>query len=646
MAGRNGVTQSAPNAEGQQADRFEALLEERFSSSARQAFESQLKAHDQERAPTGPDPERYRRAVRFRQDGGGQTLPDNVRKTLADWLAGMAVFSQRLGFSLGGLVPNIIVYTRTAFESEQGALPRGMSLPASSYSYDALNRNYTIRLVMADKTTAETLLTASRAVLARMLGDIFLRESVWTQDVYRQDAPGEPAPMGLEVQLTLLAQGTIATPALEQHLNAFARKTGMSLKKHPREVRKGCLEEMQKLLEQGRLPLEMRTAVEESYQEYLDNLRKDLDAELQKALNEVDELNRQVNFLPPSLHPEYESMRRDNLLHFLRSARLRLSSAVEQMASVCEDYETLDGANSPPAPLLLDRVAGQSSALEAEGLARRCLVPGVRLSTEQQELLNRLPLEVHALVQRMPPGSDGAKLYKSLTKRMESHLHQRIFNTLVYLRHWAELREKGSDDDFRSSETWRTLKGQVANFGFRLPLLRLLQSRLDVLLDLVPPAPRSGADSLPEFPRRSFTAVWGQFAAHGLVAAYFAEAAPLKGFDPARYWKPVLERWEIQTRQGGGAGGAGLLSLLLRKAQAALAGRGPQSGGLKALAALLAGGDGTFRFSMIQALTAFADGSAPGEGKALQDRLAAWSSALQRAHAERTRNAIRPGMTE
>ncbi|MDH4248640.1 MAG: hypothetical protein OEW39_12590, partial [Deltaproteobacteria bacterium] len=335
-----------------------------------------------------------------------------------------------------------------------------------------------------------------------------------------------------------------------------------------------------------------------------------------------------------------------------RSARMRLGFITRALSGVLEDFAALEAPQASVPPMLPDRVEGTLAELEHEGLAQACLVPGVKLSAEREAERRALPMEAHKLLQRLAPGSDPAKRHRVLVKRLESHLHQRVYNALVFLRHWAGLREKQKDAGFSRSSAYAELKSLAANFRHRLGALQTLEARLELVLYLMESLPGASGAHPPaqEFPREVFARAWGQFAGHALVAAVFG-SGKIKGFAASRHWAETEARLKEQAQAGSAVA---LISLLLRRVQQRFSTETTDPGsGLAELVEVLLAGDGTFRFTIAQAAGLHtATRSTPGTPVPLRPltvperlmHLDAWAGVIADTASARARNAIRPGL--
>lgn len=663
-----------PNSEAG-ADRFEAMLEERFSTESRKSFATELAEYDKSHPPAPITSDQFKDNLRFKAP-----VPGPVKKALATWLPGIMAHAHAQGLSLRAPQYTVQVHTRQTFEAEHGPIPEKVPLPASSYRYDAFNKQYAINVVAPpNPQSMEELLTILRAVLTRLYGDVFLREDVLTGEPYREDleadgakkpAAGDPTTTGTTLagaaeQIHLLSETGFSTPALEQAVAAFARGIGVDMQRKPDQAYKAYYQDLAKKQATEEITRDQEAMLGDAFAGYAIKLKEDLPAQVEKAVAACDDLNRQLSLLPPEEKPEYEKLKARNPLHFLRAVHLRLEFLLEAMGALIEDFDTLDGSSIMPPSLVEERLGGQMTHLEKTRLARPYLVPEVTLGDTLLRQQQGFPLEVHGYLQNFPPlapGEKGEKRFKALSKKLEGHLHQRLYNAMVVLKHWLRLREASRDESFPATPKYQALKGAAANFRFRLPLLQALLARVGVIIDLVEEegaamstrnAVGTGStggtgDSAgrQRFPVAQVSRAWGQFVAHALVAGYFDNttrdqktrdgAAPgqggIKGFQARIYLQGVGARLKKQALQAGGKGGSGQLMYLLHQVYV--------HGGADALPMLvetLKEAPASFRFTVSQAINPAAKATTPEERLAQLD---AWAHALVRERAERRKHRI------
>jgi hypothetical protein len=358
------------------------------------------------------------------------------------------------------------------------------------------------------------------------------------------------------------------------------------------------------------------------FAQYLARLRKDVPGAVAELVAATEKLNAQTTFLPPDETPDYLKLREQNPTHYLRAAKLRLQFVLEAMGAVQESVAALEQEAAAFTSVEEERVHGYLAELEAQRLARPYLLPGVRLSPEMERRKAEFPLEVHALMTRLPPQANPEQRFKSLSQRIEHSAFQRLYHAFMLLRHGIRLSAQGKG--FKESGAFGTLKGLAANFRFRRPLLESHFARMGVVLDLAEATAQREATRKARFPVEPFSRAWGQFIAHALLADFLTRRRQA-GFDPGRYWQAV----EGALRQQAPRAALPRLALLLRRLQVRLG-----QDGIAALVSQLRQPSGTLRFTLAQALAP----QAPGADLAAQ--IERWVDTICLVREARLRNAI------
>ena len=632
----------APPKPAKSGDGFDQLLEDRFRPENRREMARQIAARDQAAPGEKFDKEHVRRRVRFHG-----AIPDRVKGALREWVPDLLAFAAAHGLGLRDLNHEIHFYDPPAFRDSVGKIPKGMSLPASSFLFNQLYRVYTVRVVLPPtvQSTAQVM-AVLRALLKRMIGDIFLREEVYVLEPFREDAaqPDEETSVGLTEKIALLAGEEVTPPELGATLAAYGQAKRMNFKRSPQQVRKAFFREVEQEVERQALSPKWEALIESTFQVFLEQLRERPAEAIAEVVAAVEKSNAQLNFLPPDELPDYLQLRQNNALHYLRAANLRLAFLLEMVGSVLEDFSELEAADGAVTPMAEDRLDGFITRLRSEGLARPYLVPDAHLSEELARKKAAFPLEVHALMSRMPPAKNPEKAFKALSKRVENSFYQRLYNALLITHAFLRARRMGRREAFLAGERYKTLTGLMANFKFRRPLLEALFVKIGIVLDFAESRHEPGeAKPLRRFPLQAFRRSWGQFIPHALIAEYFGGAEGAPGFDAGSYWQKADATFRAAL-----GGETGNLVYLLRRIHAEASGEGLRDGpgarpgeGLRVLAELLKNPSGTFRFSLGQALAA-TSGESPGEAEELSARLEKWAALVLTTRAAGLKHAIPP----
>ncbi|MBI3992022.1 MAG: hypothetical protein HY342_02015 [Candidatus Lambdaproteobacteria bacterium] len=623
------------------ADRFEALLEQRFRGVDRRAMAGEIRNHDARRDDAF-DVGHVRRRIRFH----GQ-IAAPVQTMLRDWVPELLAHAAGQGVRLRDLNHELNIYTPPAYEQARGRpLPPGMRLPATADRFLAQAKVYSVTLVLPRAVrSAEEVLGAIRALLARLLCEIWLRDEVFTLEAYREEAP-QPMSLGLPEMLRLLAEEPLSTRRIAQALETHARAIGLNPRRAAKQVRASYFGTLLEAARKNALSADEQALVREAMDTYLAALSAQVPQRVAAMVEAVETLNAQLGFLPPDEAPEYLALREKNPLHYLRSAKLRLEFLLEALGALLEHVDQLGADDLVLSPLLEQRVEGYLAELRAQRLARPYLLEGVRLSDELAQQREAFPLEVHALLQRLPRTEHPERAFKSLSRKIANSIYQRLYGSLVLVQAWIKARDQGTAQTFVASERFTRLKAALANFRFRRPLLEALFLRLGVVLDAAEAQgpTDTGASRKLRLPRDELTRAWSGFLPHVLLVSFFADGTRLPKFDAARYRRRVVASL---ARQAAAGQGAARLTTLLHHVYA-----GAEDEGLAPLLEQLRSPTGTWRFVVQQALAPPAGARpidvpkrGPGEAPAEDEddglqRLHALADVLLRARTSSQRNAI------
>ena len=296
MATRETIAEEAPTPSGGGGNGFDALLEERFGPAGRREMARRIAGHDEGRGEEGFDQAHVRRKLRFHGE-----VPAQVRAALLEWLPALLAHAAGRGLRLRDLNHEIHFFQRAAYEAEVAPVPAAVKLPASSYAYNQLYRVYTVRVVLPEQITGTAqLLTVLRAALGRLLGDVFLREEIFTLAVYREDveSPETELSVGVAEKIQVLAEGAVTSPELERVLATYGKAIHVNYRRSPGQVRKAFFREAEQNLERQKLPGEREAVINGAFEVFLEQLRGDLPGAIAAMVATVEALNGQIDFIP------------------------------------------------------------------------------------------------------------------------------------------------------------------------------------------------------------------------------------------------------------------------------------------------------------------------------------------------------------
>ncbi|MDH4122293.1 MAG: hypothetical protein OEV94_11360 [Deltaproteobacteria bacterium] len=636
-------------------ERFEAMLDERFDPARRRDMVSGLLAHDRDRRPE-PFPQAF---VRGKILFFG-AVPQAVRKAVTELVPPLLAHGEQLGLVLRDKNHQIHLYDKPSYEAATGSpVPPGVPLPAASYRYNPLYRVYTIQVVLPPLAVGEAsappdvVLGMLRVLFARLLGDLWLREEVFSLESWREDAAagktGGPT-AGFEEKVVVLSGVNFTPPPLAKAVETWAKRAGMNPTRLAAQARKGFFQDLLGQTARQMVPRESEAAVEETFRLYLAGLERTLPQALKDAVAAVEEADRQVMFLPAEEWFHYRRLAQGNPLAYMRAAQARMGFLLESLAAAAETFSELEGGKEIGKergengrakgeekeaegvnPHVKDHLDSHLETLTQTGLARPFLLDNVRLSARLEARRKAFPLEVHQWLKALPQPDPQA--HQLLTKRCRMAVYQRLYQVFLLLKEYLKAAEGGRGESFRQSPRHKELKAQVNNFRFRAPMINALHVRVGLLLDLA--EQQASMAKSPRLPLDSLSRGWGQFISHRVLGLFFARNPNLlPGFDLQRYQDSAWAQTRAQAATAPHLALAALLHALYKELLA--------DGGDTVMARLAAGmkaNSGTFRHALLQALRpAEKDRALPAERRV--EQLDALARAVAAAWRESRKNEI------
>ncbi|MDH4225233.1 MAG: hypothetical protein OEW12_06265, partial [Deltaproteobacteria bacterium] len=595
-------------------DRFEAMLEERFSLAGRRGMADRVAAHDQNRRPAVFDLAGERKHIRFDGD-----IPPGVKTAVLEWTPELLSFCDGQGLELHDFSHDILVSGKEAYEKASGApVPPSVPMPASSYRYHPLDKHYAVQLVVAPKPTGEEeALAVLRVLFSRLLGDIYLREKVLCREPYREETArgATQVTAGMREKLLLLSgEPPTDRGPLTNLITDYAKRAGINPKKMADQARKGFFKESMQELERQMIPPSKEAAIDQAYGAALAAACENLPQTLAQTVAAVEEFNGQLTFLPVDGLPHTLRLKHRNPAHYLRVAQARLEFVLQGLDTAIESFDELQKGDSPLAGVMEEQVTALMDELTTQNLARPYLVEKARLSPRMEAARKRFPLEVHTLLRKMPLVADKARMFAHLSKKMRANIYQRLYVALAGLKQWIQQQKAGEGAGFIQSERYKELKAAVYNFRFRRESAEALHVRSGIVLDLAEaadPDELSGKTRpIQRIPLEDFTRGWSHYISHQVIGQFLsAHPQKLPGFQPDRYFKTVDGGVVGQLQKGGGHYPlVYLLFCLHRLAETRSTENGglfrglPGGAGLAFVTDLMRNPFGTFRFAVLQAL--------------------------------------------
>ncbi len=510
----------------------ERELENRFRQ--RTIQEAHLAQHDQERTDAVPVPPLV----------CSPDLPNPVQAHIQRLLAELVRFAAQQGFPLRNPQNTVRVSTPEALFHEQGRpVPSRLKLPAVQLRVTPQQRLYTL-LLPAVMKSSEPLLEGLRLLLARLLGEQFLEESVWPLEFYRDSGQvtESAVSVGVEEQLALLGVLEFPSPTLESLLPEPPAR-----KKVPDWVgsqRKQHLQAWHRQFQEDALPEPSREALQQIFSEFLTAFQHDRSAFLQQASEAVWRLNAQAHFLLPHEVPGFRLLQEQRPEHFLRSVGIRLEERVALAEFVLEAKAFLEAGAGEAVEEWRQAFRLKSRELrQTEGVATlfipEVLGPEARQAEEQQWTLRLLKLAREQQV----PGPRWRKWIPKTRQAYEQGVTQKLFEALHRLDQLAQQPDP--------SQKLPELEKLGHSLRYRIPQFRELRSALGAVVDVcegLVDEPRGQRFSL-----EAFGKAWSYVLSVALILDYH-EAHPEQKivgnqrFNSDRYRQWVLQEAERRAR--------------------------------------------------------------------------------------------------
>lgn len=513
----------------------ERELENRFRQ--RTIQESHLAEHDRERPPE---------RVELPQLTCSPDLPEGVQEHLRRLLSDLLQFAAQQGFRLRQRDDRVRISTPEAYFHEQGRpVPTKLKLPAVQLRSSPQQNVYTLLLPLVMKSS-EPLLEGVRLLIARLLGERFLEESVWPLEFYRDSglATESDVRVGVEEQLALVAVLEFPSPTFASLLPEPPPR-----KKVPDWVgsqRKQHLQAWHRQFQEDALPDSSREALEHIFSEFLSAFRHDREAFLQQAGAAIWRLNAQAHFLLPHEIPDFQLLEQQRPEHFLRSVGIRLEERLALAEFVLEAKTFFEAGPEDSLDEWRSAFRLKSQELLRTESVGLLFIPDALASAERQTEEQRWQLRLIKLAkEQQVPGKQWRKWMPKARKAYEQGIAQKLLEALHRLSQLAQ--QPPQEGGVRLPE----LEKLGHSLRYRIPQLRELRSALGAVVEV-----SEGLGDVQQgqrFSREAFGKAWSYVLSVALILDYH-EAHPQQKivgnqrFNSKRYRKWVLQEAERRAR--------------------------------------------------------------------------------------------------
>ncbi len=534
------------------------FLTDRFSEFNRTLLEEQIQAHDLDKPSSNFDKQYLLRQISFTP-----RIAPKLVAILKQLIPAILEFSARQGLVLRDQNHQIRFLDVASYEQEtQRPIPPHVPLPASQLRFNPISRVYTVTIILPEKIqTNEEVINVTRTLFAKFMGDIYFNENILQHELYRvahrQD--DETLSVSLPDQIGAIAANEFSSSTFEGYCKAYAKKQRLHYKKQyttiKREITQGWLQqwEIQKLSE------EEVALIDRIFQDFLEEYRQQPENFLAHRIEQIEKLNAQLNFMLPHQMKAYNLFEEKDQTQYIQAAYIKLEEVLAMMGYVMEMAQQIEDHLGP---IILEGVMEQimlkMQQMKKEGRVKVFLIPGITLRPQMQQEASQFPLRLIKLLPKTLPVQQWSKEVKALQKKYTNSIYQKIFEALIYLKHWAYSELERDAPSFVDSEEHKKLHQLLSNFKFREPMLQQLRLTLGVtqdygeLLKAQQKQPISSKSSI--FPLQSFKRAWSYFISSLLIYLYYQELGKnpkaRRPINPDKYMK-VIRNYVMQQMERG-----------------------------------------------------------------------------------------------
>ena len=614
------------------------FLEDRFGAFNRALLEEQIRQYDLQK-DDGIFDTHYARNQLFFAEG----IPQKVVAILQQLIVAILEFSARQGLVLQDPNHQVRFLDTATYEQETAKpLPTNLPLPASQLHYNPVSRIYTVTVVLPEKIqTNEEIINITRTLFAKFMGEIYLNESLLSHEFYREANRYEEKEItvALPDQLRVIAGSDFASAPLEKHTTQFAKAHQMRLKKNRQVVKQRLCKDWQAQWEAQTLKPQTLQEIGQIFQDYLETFRLHPENAVSDLVEKVEQLNKQLHFILPHEMKAYHLFEERAQTQYIQAAAHKIEEILAKMGLI-EALTTQLSAPVDPDDLagLHEQIHQQIKQLQSEGKVRVFLIAGLHLGPQLQAQAQKFPLRLVKLLPKTLPVEQWSQEVAAMKKKYTQSIYQKIFEALVYLKHWIEALGLRKNEMFLASAEYEAHQKLMKHFKFRETALLELQSMLGVAQDyseLLKLKPRHSA-----FPLQAFKKAWSYVSSSILIHRYYESmnrlSAPRPRFNGEKYMA-VIEQYVLQQMQRGVAHAPlSFLFLMIYRMK--------KEQGLSFLLYILQNPQASLQHALTQVMLPVAETDSPQEQqKKHLERLKKNSDFLIKVYEKRLEMAILPG---
>ena len=525
----------------------EEFFEERFRRPSNlNVLEQQIQEYDLQKSGQVFDREFVLKNLHF-----SPKLPEKAVALLRHLIPSILEFSASLDLRLRDPNHQMRFLPVSEFEAETGLQLEGkVPLPASRLEFNEISRIYTATIILPETIkSSEQIINITRTLFSKLIGEIYLNESVLPMEFYQQGSTSEEAEVsaGMLEKLDLLRTQPVQSEGWQQQCQKFAKESRYSLKKQGDKVREQLTAEWRKLWEAQALSTQIHQIVDQAYDDFLEAFRQDSTQVLRQNLLELKRLNKQLHFLLPHEHKAYDRFEAEDPAHYLRAASNKLEEIDALIGFINEIAEGLDAERKEwDAKEMLAQLASRMRQLQQERKALIFLLPDYANNAELRRERQQLPLRLMKLLPRDLPVKQWSAQVKTLQEEYESSIYLKLWEALLGLHRWIALREEGKDP--LADERVKRLQQLRRNFQFRWPMIQQSRSTTGVLINCAEQFLQD--DRRQRFPLGEFRKAWSYFISSILITRYYEANTGNHRFQRDRYMQSIRQFVDRQIQRG------------------------------------------------------------------------------------------------
>ncbi len=508
------------------------FLADRFGEFNRSLLEEQIQEHDQHKNNFHFDEHHIVRQLYF-----AGKIPQKVSSILEKLFVAILEFSAKQGLFLRDQNHQVRFLDIASYEQETNRpIPASISLPASLLQFNPISRVYTVTIILPNQIqTNEEVINITRTLFAKFMGDIYLNEYILSLPFYQSANRNYDDVISVSIpdQLEAIRSNDFSSSMFQDCCKAYAKQYQMNYKKHRASIQREITKEWMQQWEKQTLAPETTATIDQIFQDFLEEFRLHPENALLRHINQIEQLNAQLHFILPHEMKAYNLFEGKSQVQYIQAATNKIEEILAKIGFIEEIIVRLAERVDPEELVgILEQVYIQMKQLKREGKVKIFLIPNVEVGPQLKQQEQKFPLYLIKLLPKTLPVQEWSKETKSLQKKYKNSIYQKIFEALIYLKHWLVARLERKEELFLESEEHKKLQQLSYNFKFREPTLHELKTTLGITHDYSDVLKLSHKQT--SFPLQSFKKAWSYVSSSILIHLYYEHMNEL-GSSPRKF---------------------------------------------------------------------------------------------------------------